>query len=699
MPESAGFADLVCRLREGAPGAVEEFLAEYGEAIRVLAHLKCLPYRYATADALAADLRRFLDGAPVLARRPGALERLGRWCRRHPGPAVALAMGSLVVATGAALLIVSLFARERARTAKEVGEVLEQVREEKEKKEEALTQVGPEQKKTAQALTEAERQRHRAEVRSATLALERGQGLCEQGDVAQGLLWMARGLEVAPPDEDDLRRVLRLNLAGWHRRLNVLEALLPHRGALIKVAFSPDGKTALTASQDMTARLWDAATGQSRGEPLHHGKPGPDLAPRQTLVTGVFSPDGKTILTGGSDNTARLWDAATGRPRGEPLPSGLVTAVAFSPDGRTLLTGGFDQAIRLWDRDTGRQLGDPLPHPGVVPTAVFSPDGRSIVSGCGRIGDDRQWHWTAHLWDVAGHKARAEPMPHDGPFEEVQFSPDSRVVLTTSTTKVGRHAVRAWSAETGRPLDLPPLHDGLVLCVAFSPDGKTALSGGYDMTAWLWDAVTWQAIGPPLQHRDPVWVVAFGPDGKTLLTPAGMAPSPGFEVRVWDAATRRPLGPPLVQRDVVNRLACSADGRLLLTARTGTDLPTRPGEVWLRELPAPADADARRVVLWVQVVTGLELGHGETVRRLEDAERRQRREELEKLAAPVVAPIDSPEAVAAWHEEEARDCEGEGRWAGAVWHLERLVGEGPGGERWAAWRDRLRAEMARHRAP
>jgi WD40 repeat protein len=107
------------------------------------------------------------------------------------------------------------------------------------------------------------------------------------------------------------------------------------------VAFRPDGKAVLTGSYDRTARLWDAATGRPLGDPLTHQDP---------VVAVAFRPDGKAVLTGSRDGTARLWDAATGRPLGPPLNhQGPVEAVAFSPDGKTILTGSEDMTARLWD--------------------------------------------------------------------------------------------------------------------------------------------------------------------------------------------------------------------------------------------------------------------------------------------------------------------------------------------------------------
>ena len=98
------------------------------------------------------------------------------------------------------------------------------------------------------------------------------------------------------------------------------------KGPVETLAFSPDGKAVLTGSDDRTARLWDTTVKEPVGLPLQHQEP---------VGAVAFSPDGKTALTGSGDGTARLWDVATGRPAGPPFHHGSsVACLAFSPDGK-----------------------------------------------------------------------------------------------------------------------------------------------------------------------------------------------------------------------------------------------------------------------------------------------------------------------------------------------------------------------------
>jgi hypothetical protein len=137
----------------------------------------------------------------------------------------------------------------------------------------------------------------------------------------------------------------------------------------------------VTASWDQTARLWDAQTGEPLGEPLRH---------TGNVNSASFSPDGTRVVTASHDGAARLWDTQTGAPLGEPLRhAGPVESASFSTDGTRVVTASHDGAARLWDAQTGAPLGEPLRHAGNVNSASFSPDGTRVVTASG--GDARLW--------------------------------------------------------------------------------------------------------------------------------------------------------------------------------------------------------------------------------------------------------------------------------------------------------------------
>src|SRR5207249_1622784 len=117
--------------------------------------------------------------------------------------------------------------------------------------------------------------------------------------------------------------------------------------------------------------IWNVASGERVGVPLdqHTG----------TVWQAWFSPDGKQVLTGSGDGTARIWDARTGKPLTEPLVHGgpaPVTCVSFSPDGRWALSAGGDSKVMLWDVHAAQApLATPLRHKARVTHAEFSHDG------------------------------------------------------------------------------------------------------------------------------------------------------------------------------------------------------------------------------------------------------------------------------------------------------------------------------------
>jgi WD40 repeat protein len=384
--------------------------------------------------------------------------------------------------------------------------------------------------------------------RLAMLNFERGRSAFDQGHIGAGMLWTIDSLRSAiEAGADNWKRVALANLAAWRRELAELKGVFPHDGQVYSVAFSPDGKTILTGSSDHTARLWDAATGRPIGPPLDH---------RDWVHAVAFSPDGKTILTGCRDKTARRWDAVTGRPIGPPMVHpDEVLSVAFSPDSKFFLTGSWDKTVRLWDAASGRSVGHALPHPRAIKSVAFSPDGKAILTAC--------QDGMARLWDAATGRYVGQPIKHPGPVTMwgvylATFSPDGKTIVTGGEDGTAR----LWDAATGQAVGRPMAHSAPVSSVAVSPDSKVILTGSGDNTAQLWDAATGQRIGRAFEHQLPVNSVAFSPDGKNILT--GCSDS---KARLWDGDVGRPVGRLLdYGSQILQSVAFGHEGKTLLAA-------------------------------------------------------------------------------------------------------------------------------------
>ncbi|MBN3870961.1 hypothetical protein [Nostoc sp. JL33] len=291
-----------------------------------------------------------------------------------------------------------------------------------------------------------------------------------------------------------------------------IHTLQGHSNSVNSVAFSPNGKTLASGSNDNTIKLWDVGTGREIYTLQGHFS---------NVYSVAFSPDGKILASGSDDTNIKLWDVTTrGQIRTLQAHSAWVLSVAFSPDGKILASGSCDRTIKLWDVTTGRQIRTLQVHSSNVNSVAFSPDGKILASGSNDT--------TIKLWDVTTGRQIRTFQAHSDWVRLVAFSPDGKILASGSDDKT----IKLWDVTTGGQIRTLQGHSDWVRSVAFSPDGKTLASASFDNTIKLWDVGTAREIYTLKGHSSYVYSVAFSPDGKILA-------SASFDktINIWQLAS------------------------------------------------------------------------------------------------------------------------------------------------------------------
>jgi eukaryotic-like serine/threonine-protein kinase len=514
--------------------------------------LKCLEKsptnRYASALALADDLHRYVAGEPILARPASPWSRSVKWARRRPGIASLLSAIALIsiVSFG---LVTWLWNRAESNAVREHSARVENERLSASlwiDQGEALClkgDVGQGLLAYTRALelsdrcgaaelehvarvnlaawpSQLVRQRHsfphQSQVRVVGYSSDGTRVLTGAADGLVKVWDPATGAQTTTPFSHDAAVLSAVfspdgksilvgcgaaDNAGSEAYLWDLAAhtarRFPHPSQVHTVAFDPSGESFLTVCPT-EAQVWETATGKRRGMALRHEK--------NAIAVGQFSPDGKSVLTGGTDHAARLWDANTGELRVPALPhagEGTIRAIAFAPDGHEVVTGGADGFARRWDVVTGKQIGDGLPNHGPIACCAFSTNGKALVVGC-------------QLSELG--------------------TPNRRAVEIGGEVKLWR------MSETGDAMYLFTMHHTLaVLTLAFSHDSQLLLTGCMDNRVRLYDANNGSLIGKSLLQEDRVIAVAFEPrTSRTALTGC-IGDRPGV-ARLWEIPLPREFG-------------------------------------------------------------------------------------------------------------------------------------------------------------
>jgi WD40 repeat protein/serine/threonine protein kinase len=536
--------------------------------------------RYATAQELAADLRRFLENRPIKARRPSLWDRTLKFGRRHAG-IVAAAFVLLLLAAGGLAASLILIGRERDIAATKAREATASA------------------KQARQRAIDLERQlyinrvnRALGEWRENNVAL--AESLLEQCAPAwRGWEWhYCRGL---------------CHLEEW--------SFHGHVSPIHSVAFGPEGRWIITATLGVPGPgewgIWDALTSREVARRQVSGDcriavdrsgtmlaVGSNAAPRcaATVALWQMTPDGTLRISGEPDRIVKL-------------EHNVILDLAFDPEGRRIAvaTGAFgNRAVELWDVRAGKRAHNIQFHGRGAFAVAFRPDGNQLAVAC--------LDGEASLHDVTSGKPVGCLRGHAGSVHDVAYSPNGEFVATGGLDET----VRVWETRNGQIHAILSGHGSAVRAITFNHDGSRIASASQDNTVRLWDPATGKAVGILRGHGQQVRALAYSPDGQRLVggSEDGMVklwnarvgepeqtlrhtkwvPRAAFfpngsmiaaadwdnEIRIWDLATGREIrvlrgGVEAAltragrQPEIMHSLAISSDGlRIASTNRSGT---------------------------------------------------------------------------------------------------------------------------------
>lgn len=534
--------------------------------------LRCLEkdpaHRYASADHLVKDLKRFLRGESVLARRPPIGIRLGRWCKRYP---LAAALTGLIIALAIAGPLVAWRQNILLREAQ-------------------------------QARLEASRSLYLSDMNLAfqdwdAANLERCGTLLQQHIPAEAQpdnrafewyylhrKWQSANdvpVIVRLPNIESMAlshdgKLLALGSHNgtvllWDReKKRALAVWKAHAYEVSHLDFSSDDQVLASARIDGSIKTWDVATQE-------------ELA---TFVGGrcvVCSPsDGTIVFAGSGGDFFILADGGTIPQQVNHAHDGIVTALAISPDGSSVATIGLDARLRVWDLMTQKCLHEATADHSLW-CVNWSPDGKHIGTG-DTYGNVRIWGSECQpIQNIAAHQANVRTLV---------FSTDTHTLATSAED----NTIRLWDVETGQEKKTLLAHRAHVVDLAFTDDNQTLLSASIDGDVRAWQLSPETRAANELFHPAGANGVAFSPDGRLLATTCNDG-----HVRIWDATSGKQLSELPAHDGVTWRCVFLRFQKRLALASTGSDGRVRIWDVesseQLLEIPCRPNFDPMPVAV------------------------------------------------------------------------------------------------------
>lgn len=282
----------------------------------------------------------------------------------------------------------------------------------------------------------------------------------------------------------------------WQR----IKTFSGHTDAVTSVVFSRDGRFLVSGSCDRTLRLWQLSSERSISLTTQH---------QDAIQSIAISPNGQLVASGSKDKIVELWDLSTrqivakfgGDATGH---QDAVQAVAFSRDGCWLISGGLDQTIKVWDVQAKTLHQTIKGYEGPIYDIAVHPNGYWFLAG----------GYDPHL--------RFRKLPVGNLVLSLQE--ESRYITSVAFSASGLLAtgglrtIRLWDVQQRRKIRTLNAHADAVLTLAFSPDGRYLVSGGYDGATKLWDMQSMSEVMTLDRGQRPIHAVAFSPDGQYILS-------------------------------------------------------------------------------------------------------------------------------------------------------------------------------------